>query len=294
MAEEAPFKGVDFTLYKDTTLPAMGHRQTTIFLGRGTLPDSQGLDSSEIEGLRTNGKSRGAQLGFVPAEDSSRLVASQIRGRGYEGVTGATLTAEVTLFNYSQRPMQLPEGGPIGRFYRPGDYIRGEELADRAATFITGSSWGLFYRNNNPRERDASDVEGVWVKIHGNERYMAPRRDPVRVKDILGAFNYRRAVDKLLVPAEPGNTILIIGETSVEVGMPDGIDAEIDERVISDIHNPWGSIVGRHINALLLDGGKPKWPIRTEVLGRVIKDKIEKFIIMRFRRGAKSTAELDE
>jgi len=282
-----PWRGINFTLARDITLPARGHRQAKILLRNGTLPDEGGLDSLNIESLKTNGKSRGAQLGFAPAEDSSRLIASQIRAQGLEGAIGATLEAEVTIFNYAERPMQLPEGGSIGKFYRPGEFITGEELADNAASFVTGKAWGLVYANSIPRERETSDIEGIWVKIHGKERYMAPAVNPVKVRDILEAQDYRRAVDKLLVPAvNVDHTILIIGETSVEIGMPEGIDAEIDGSVVSDINNPQRSWIGRHINALLLEGGKPKWPIRTEVLGKVMSNGVEKFIIMRFRRAA--------
>lgn len=39
-----------------------------------------------------------------------------------------------------------------------------------------------------------------------------------------------------------------------------------------------------HVNSLLLDGGSPEWPIRTEILSPTSPGKIPEYILLRFLR----------
>lgn len=290
---KSPWKATkDIRLVREITLPPRGYRSATVLLELGTLPPGN-LDYLEIRDLKTSGKSRLAQLGVVPGEETPHKVASTVLGKSWEGLPlESTLPVDITLHNFAARPIMIEGGRSVGRFYRPGEPIIGEELMDlissggiRLISSRNGSSRMLFERGEP--KKHASKARAVAIQVEPGRKVMPFKMDPLNTKEILDAGeNYREILDPSLIDAvDTTETILWIGNTSVELEMIEGVDAVIDSEVYAGVNDYEGKdVIGRHINARLLDGGKLPWPIRTEVLGRNIRNGTVNHVVLRFVR----------
>lgn len=294
MAAEA-FNGANFYMAESTIIPRGGFQMVRIGVPQEALPPGP-LSSNLIRTeAYSNGRSQIAQVGGDLRTASNQEIADAIEMGGFEGREIGYVPAQVRIDSHFT-DLALDYGLPIGRLYIPGRNIEGEELRDLISSkqieIGNDKAWEFYYEPKDGKpltHRRVENIAGVIVRINAGEKFwIPPQRDLLRVRDLSSeGKNYREEIDKYLVLVPPSDrTQLWIGNTSVSVGMIEGIDAILDKEVYSSITlKGKNGLRGKHINARVLDGGKD-WIIRVEVLGPTTRNG-DNFIILRFKEGVK-------
>lgn len=297
MPETEAFNGEDFFLGKSAIIPKGGFESVEVVFPPGSLPEGP-LHSAQIIGMYSTGRSQIAQIGGDLRTATNQDVAKAIKDRNLEGANVDYFSTEVRIDSYFT-DLALDKGLAIGRFYKPGRDIVGEELmaliSDRKIDIEAGQAWEYYYepddKDRNPEYmQKAEDIKGVVVRIAGSKLWIPPQKNLLRARDLSSnGKKYRDEINKLLVTApESEQPSLWIGETSTVIGMDEGIDAVLDREVYSSITTRGKKgLRGKHINARLLDGGKV-WHIRVEVIGPTTNNG-DNYIILRFKEGVTKT-----
>lgn len=192
------------------------------------------------------------------------------------------LMSLVPVRNNSARPVNLPLGTRLFRLFivPPRATIERETLLsiiEKGEITVSGErgrDWEVLFREK---------LGVLWLKLDPNKTFWVPPEPngvPTTIPDDPG-IDYRSLVDSFLKPAPLSETsIHWVGETISELRLNPFVSAIIDrvplarDAVLAD-----GS---EHVNSLLLDGGSPRWPIRTEILSPTSPGKIPQYILLRF------------
>lgn len=295
MAKEA-FSGADFYIAESTIIPRGGFQMVRVGVPEEAFPPGP-LSPDLIRTAYSTGRSQIAQVGGDLRTASNQEIADAIEMGGFEGREVSYVPAQVRIDSHFT-DLALDYGLPLGRLYIPGRDIVGVELRDLKASkqieIGNDNAWEYYYESPDGKplnQKKDEHIAGIVVRINAGEKFwIPPQRDLLRVRDLsAGGNNYRDEIDKYLVLVPPSDrTQLWIGNTSVTVGMSEGVDAILDREVYSGINLKGKTgLRGKHINARLLDGGKD-WLIRVEVLGPTTRDG-DNFIILRFKEGVKKT-----
>lgn len=293
MVKEA-FSGGDFYMAESTIIPRGGFGMVRIGIPQEALPPGP-LSPDLIRTAYSNGRSQIAQVGGDLRTASNQEIADAIEMGGFTGREVSYIPAQVRIDSHFT-DLALDYGVPVGRLYIPGRNIEGEELRDLVSSkqieIGNDKAWEYYYEPKDGKslsQRRVENIAGIIVRINAGEKFwIPPQKKLLRVRDLSSdGKEYRREIDKLLVLVPPSDrTQLWIGNTSVTVGMTEGIDAILDREVYSSISlEGKKGLRGKHINARLLDGGKD-WLIRVEILGPTTREG-DNFIILRFKKGAK-------
>ncbi len=291
------FSGGDFYMAESTIIPRGGFGMVRIGIPQEALPSGP-LSPELIRTAYSTGRSQIAQVGGDLRTASNQEIADAIEMGGFEGREVSYVPAQVRIDSHFT-DLALDYGVPVGRLYIPGRNIEGEELRDLVSSkqieIGNDKAWEFYYEPKDGKplhEKNDEDIAGIVVRINAGEKFwIPPQKKLLRVRDLSSdGKEYRREIDKLLVLVPPSDrTQLWIGNTSVTVGMTEGIDAILDREVYSSITlKGKKGLRGKHINARLLDGGRD-WLIRVEILGPTTRDG-DNFIILRFKEGVKKVA----
>lgn len=291
------WKGPDLV----TTVPVTiyDHAHVPFLVTPQSLPPLRGLPPEALRYVHASVRSRYAQTGLDVYEAATQQVARAIMDNRMQNIYGdITREAEVDIliFNHCARPIHLPEGSEVFRFYyelaRPAIY--GEELVqmvqDREIQIEGkyGADW--VWAHSDPRLGGRRDIAGIYVRIKDEDRRWIPPHpedEPIVVDQESRLHDFRDKIGQLLEPI-PGDDrqILWIGET-IPVTLDASVEAILDKAVIQDIHKITLKNFGVQINSRLIDGERTNWEIRVEVLSPTSRLLIPNFVLLYFiRNGA--------
>lgn len=288
------WKGPDLVTTKPATV--YDHAVVPFLVTPKSLPSLRGLPPEALHYVRESVRSRYAQVGIDVYEAATQQVAHCIMDNRMQNQYGdITKEAEVGIlvFNHCARPIHLPEGSEVFRFYydlaRPA--IFGQELLRMVSEGKIdvegeyGVDWAWSHSDSIlGRERD---ITGIYVRIKDEGRRWIPphpENEPIVVDESIYIHDFRDKIGQLLEPI-PGDDrqILWIGET-IPVTLDQSVEAILDKAVIQDIRKATLDNFGVQINSRLIDGGRTNWGIRVEVLSPTSKEKIPHYVHLYFRK----------
>lgn len=221
-------------------------------------------------------RSRYAQFGIDILHSAAKLIGET------QEVVKAELMVSVPIRNHSARPVNLPEGTRLFRFFMTPanaslDREKLLEMVENGKVRVGGErgrDWEVLFTEK---------IGKLWLKLDPYKiLWMPPHPDstPITIPDQPG-IDYRTLVDGFLEAGPISEkTIHWVGETVSQLGLNSEVSAIIDRIPLGrDALLAHGS---EHINSLLLDGGSPEWPIRTELLSSTSPGKIPEYILLRF------------
>ncbi|TXG78650.1 hypothetical protein E6Q11_00605 [Candidatus Dojkabacteria bacterium] len=236
MPEREAWKGGDLFAATQTTIPAYKYAEIPAIIGPGVLPST---NVTEVAKLHVSTRSRNAQSHLAVQENAPTMVAGQIGGSIIEDepLDGHFLV-DVPVRNYAPRPVLIPAGIPLGRFYRQGEKIVGEELAELVRDKEVYSD-ELILRYSDNHVRNARNLIGASLRFDSAIRMGILASDDVLDLSTVQGDDYRDKVDRNLVELpEPdekstSRTQLWIGNTAVELRLPERVDAVLRREVYS-------------------------------------------------------------
>lgn len=287
MTENSPWKGADIVAATQSKIEPYKYAEIPVLVGPGVLPSTNVL---EIGDLHVSTRSRNAQSHLAVLESAPSMVAGQIGGSIMEDEPlDGHFIVDVPVRNYAPRPILIPAGIPLARFYRQGEKIVGEELAKllREKSIYSDE---LIPRYSDQHVRNPRNLIGASLRFDSAVRMGILSSDELLDLSTIQGADYREQVDANLVERPEPNektankTQLWIGNTAVELRLPDGVDAVLRREVYSSpvVHDA-AHYIGEHIPARLLDGGKD-WKIRFEIWGKIIKGMVSNYIDLNFYR----------
>lgn len=289
-----PWKGADLVVVDRVVVPALEYGYVKVLVYPGNVPGTQ---KSDFEGVEETTRSRNAQTHIAFVENAARTIGDQVDARGLNGdKLSYGFPVQVPIRNYAPRVIQIDSGIALGRLYRPGENITGEELGDSLSSRdidvegVEGKDW---WKKYSGYPKNDSNLTGVTVRAHPGRSGIPESRSPkpLLLSSVQGKGEYRDKVDAHLVPLlDTAGKVLGIGETSVDLAMVEGIDGIIERKVYSAVASRSSKyLVGEHIPARLLDGGKKIWRIRLELWGELIRGLVDNYVDIIFVKSTKTT-----
>lgn len=291
--------GPDLVTIDRATIPPLEYGYVKVLLTPDNIPGPRKGDFQDTE---ASARSRNAQFHLAFTENAPLFIAEQVDARGISGDRlGFNFPAQVPVRNYAPRFMQIDEGIAIGRLYIPGDDIKGEELADLLSDrdiYVDGAEGKDWWRGYSGYPKNSGNLDRITVRVHPGRDGIPPykpreKKTPVLLSSVQGKGEYRIKVDKQIRPLQDTEgKVLGIGETSVRLAMVEGVNGVIEREVYSAVSSREPRyLVGEHIPARLLDGGKRLWGIRVELLGELIRGLADNYVDIKFVRGPKASVQ---
>jgi hypothetical protein len=297
--ERKAWTGSDFVTIGSVTIPPLEYGYVKVLVTSENIPGPRKVDFMGAEG---SARSRNAQFHLAFTENASSFIAEQVDARGISGDRlGFNFPAQVPVRNYAPRFMQIDDGIAIGRLYIPGERIKGEELSDLLASrdiYVDGAEGKDWWKGYDGYPKNKGNIDKITVRVHPGRNGIPPykpreKQTPVLLSSVQGKGEYRIKVDKQIGPLEDSaEKILGIGETSVRLAMVEGVNGVIEREVYSRVASrEQRYLVGEHIPARLLDGGKRLWGIRVELWGELIRGLVDNYIDIMFVRAPKASSQ---
>lgn len=287
------WKGPDIEISEEVTFPCLSYQSAPVIIHPQDLPSLYGCHPEALQYVRASTRSRYTQLGLDVYEAVTEQVCRRILDGNIQNMWGNILrpfTVEALVFNRSARPVYLPKGSRLFRFYSfiGVKRMQGKELVSivkRGGIKIDGefgTDWMWGYAKKGERDER---IVGINVRIKDENRKWIPPDSSNTPLSISDSGNYREELDRFLEPIpETKKEILWVGETP-KIMIEDGLNAIISKAVVPDIkaesnflYDGWGL----HINSHLIDGGKTNWPLRVEVVSPTLRGKIPNFVLLDF------------
>lgn len=280
--ENRAWIGKDVSLQKNVLINPHGIRVAWLTTQPGSFPFE--LKEGAEERFSASMRSRYAQIGLHPADESLVYALEAY----FNAEDNDSFNFPFAITNLSNAPIFVPRGTEMMRFYvPPTKFIENgslEELVKDRTIQIDGKEgreWQFVY---NSLEKNRKDIVGVALKIKENNRQYIPRRDePISVSG--SERNYRREVDRFLVPVEkrmdPYVACLWIGETSA-IDLGNKVTGEIERNAYPGFRgNTLSPTTGEHINSRLIDPSTG-WPVRVEIFSPTQGEQVADWVVFRF------------
>ncbi len=291
------WRGAGLIVVKGVEIPAFEYGYAKVLISSGNVPGTRKVD---FAGVEESARSRNAQMHFAFQEGAALKIGEQVDAQGIaEGELNYGFEVQAPVRNYAPRPIQIDAGIELGRLYIPGQQIKGERLGDLISSrdiHIDGVEGKDWWRKYKGYPKNKTTLVGITTRVHPGRSGIPPysRREkklPIQLSSVQGKGEYRGKVDAHLAKLlDVRGKVLGIAETSVDLAMTKGIDAIIEKGVYSSVasRSP-KDLVGEHIPARLLDGGKELWRIRLELWGELVRGLVDNFVDMIFVDGPKTS-----
>lgn len=259
----------DKPFYKSADIPAVGSyvippgaAVDVVFAYKPLeLPILDEVPIDQLGGLHMATRSRWALAGLeTGAHRAGRSIPGRInRSYPYDKDQQAFL-ATLPVFNYSRRPVAVPDGSRLFKYYylNPANKIQGDELIDAIVDGSIKIQGGFPYY-------DLPENVGDWPGVVRLRAFNGKTVDPANQRSwsVPNAGEFRSHIENELTDVpELGTWQLVIAETS-PIEVQEGFAIELQ---------PWVKAFGptrdhsRNIqtDSRLLDGGY-EWPIKVEI-----------------------------
>lgn len=276
--------GADVSLKRNALIQPHGVFVSRLMAKPGSFPYE--LAEGAEERFSASMRSRYAQIGLHPGDFSLEYaLESYFNADDYN-----SFEFPFAIVNLSNAAIVIPRGTEILRFYvPPTKFIENgqlEELVKDRVVQIDGKEdreWKYVYSSI---EKNREDIVGIALKVKEQGRKYIPwRNEPISVSG--SERNYRREVDRFLVPvegrSEPGVPCLWIGET-VAIDLGNQVTAEIERNAYPGfVGNALSPTTGEHINSRLVDPSTG-WPVRVEIYSPTKGNHVADWVVFRFFR----------